>query len=41
VAAGYDLTVIQQAMHDSIRDRAAESGMAALIRPINIGIGTK
>lgn len=35
------ITVIQQAMDDLIRERAAGSGTAILISPINIGIGTK
>ena len=35
------LAVIRQAMDDSIRERAAGSGTAVLISPINIGIGTK
>jgi SAM-dependent methyltransferase len=34
-------TVIQQAMDDLIRERAAGSSTAALISPINIGIGRK
>jgi ubiquinone/menaquinone biosynthesis C-methylase UbiE len=35
------VTVIQEAMNDLIRDRAAGSGTAVLISPINIGIGMK
>lgn len=35
------IAMIQQAMDDLIRERAAGSGTAVLIRPINIGIGTK
>jgi hypothetical protein len=33
--------VIQQALDDLVRERAAGSGTAVLISPINIGIGTK
>lgn len=35
------IAVIQQAMDGLIRERAAGSGTAVLISPINIGIGTK
>ena len=35
------IAMIQQAMDDLIRERAAGSGTAVLISPINIGIGTK
>lgn len=35
------IAVIQQAMDDLIRERAAGSGTAILISPINIGIGVK
>jgi ubiquinone/menaquinone biosynthesis C-methylase UbiE len=35
------LAVIQQAMDDLVRERAAGSGTAVLISPINIGIGMK
>jgi ubiquinone/menaquinone biosynthesis C-methylase UbiE len=35
------ITVIQQAMDELIRERAVGSGTAVLISPINIGIGTK
>lgn len=35
------IAMIQQAMEDLIRERAAGSGTAVLIRPINIGIGMK
>jgi ubiquinone/menaquinone biosynthesis C-methylase UbiE len=35
------IAVIQQALDDLVRERAAGSGTAVLISPINIGIGTK
>jgi hypothetical protein len=35
------IAVIQQAMDSLIRERAAGSGTAVLISPINIGIGMK
>jgi ubiquinone/menaquinone biosynthesis C-methylase UbiE len=35
------IAVIQQALEDLVRERAAGSGTAVLISPINIGIGTK
>jgi ubiquinone/menaquinone biosynthesis C-methylase UbiE len=35
------ISIIQQAMDDLIRERAAGSGTAVLISPINIGIGMK